>query len=71
MKLIRGDLVVYVSGNKPRIGKYAGIDISGKIRIVPMFGSIATKRDKKNVLNLIEVSKKYKYLIDKQTKERE
>lgn len=66
IRLEYGDLVVYVSGNAPRIGKYVRKE-AGKMIIVPEGNGNIAKRDPHTVTKLAAVYLKYKDEIKKQT----
>ena len=61
-----GDLVMYVSMNKPRIGKYVRRE-SGKMIIVPESEGTIVKREPRTVIKLAAVYLKYKDDIKRQT----
>lgn len=61
-----GDLVMYVSGNAPRVGKYVRKE-AGKIVIVPEGEGAIAKRDPSTVVKLAAVYLKYKEDLKRQT----
>lgn len=61
-----GDLVVYVSGCDPRIGRYVRKE-AGKFIIVPEGNGKIIKRKPNEVVKLAAVYLKYKEDIKKQT----
>lgn len=69
MKTERGDLVIYVKGNKPCIGKYLRSE-QRRAWIMPLVGDKISKRVHSGVLNVAEVMINYKPLIDKQIRDR-
>ena len=61
-----GDLVMYVSGNAPRVGKYVRKE-SGKLVIIPEGDGAIAKREPHTVIKLAAVYLEYKDDIKKQT----
>ena len=61
-----GDLVMYVSRNKPRVGKYVRKE-SGKVIIVPEGEGAIAKREPNTVVKLAAVYLKYKEDLKRQT----
>ena len=61
-----GDLVMYVSGNAPRVGKYVRKE-AGKMIIIPEGDGNITKRNPDTVIKLAAVYLEYKDEIKKQT----
>ena len=58
----KGDFVVYITKDEPRVGKLVNTMYNGKLVILPKFGN-RVLRKKKFVLSLNDLFKKYEPLL--------